>query len=187
MTVLLRKLSNNNNNENPSPLITEQPEQQVPIPSHSYPFVVLLLWGIVLVAFVINFLISCIWYAPLHLQAASKICTIDKLVENKEYFEALELHKELCSTYPQSYVNSYAVKIAAVCFECSQHNQSLFKEGVCYLKGKSLNETEYSELSQKIPLQLKETYRNLFDVLCREKNQEKEYLFILNDEKVKLL
>jgi hypothetical protein len=186
MFIPLKKLSNNNGDDS-SELVSDQREPQLAITPHSYPLVILIFWGVVAVMFVVNLLISCIWYVPLHLQASSKIQTINRLVENKRYFEALKIHKELCRAYPCSYVSSYGIEIATVCFECSRHNQLFFKEGVSYLKGRELRETEFSRLSRKVPLQLRETYINLFDVLCQEKNQKKEYLFTLNDEKVKLL
>ena len=69
----------------------------------------------------------------MHLQASSKIDTINRLIKNKKYVEALKLHEELCSAYPESYSSSYSVEIAEVCFECSRHNKLFnkffFKKG----------------------------------------------------------
>jgi hypothetical protein len=166
-------------------MIQDKNKSQIRV--HHYPILVRMFWGFVSIVFIINLFISFIYYAPSHAQVWNRINTIKKLVKNKEYLKAWQIHEYLCNAYPQNYANNYYVDIASVCFECSKQDLSFFKKGICYLEGKHLNEAIFSKLHKKIPLQLKGVYSDLFDVFYKEKNHEKEYIFVLNNEKVKQL
>lgn len=157
------------------------------ISPHSYPTSIILFWGIAVLIFIVSFLKSCAFQAPHHIIALRKISMVKAFVKNKEYFNALKIHKELCSAYPCSYANSYAIDIASTCFECCNQNYSLLKEGLYVLRGKKLEKEEFLKLAKTVPLTLREAFLEVFDGYSQEKHGKKEYHFVVNNDRVKLL
>lgn len=178
MIDLQKKLSNNNINDNTSETI---------IPPHSYPIEILIFLGIIMTLFIVNFFVSFVCFIPLHIDASKKILIIKKLIENRDYVRALQLHEKLCKEYPQSYVDSYGVAIAEVCFNCSQYDRSFFKDGINYLRDKTLDKEQFQKIYHLIPHDLKEKYLMLFNVSYRKNDIVKEYKFKLNNDEVNLL
>lgn len=183
------RLSSNGNNEDH--IVSDAPIEPTPlytrIPRNYYPLPVILFWGITSLLFVVNSLRSCTFKAPHHIRALKKISSIKAFMANKEYFNALEMHKELCLAYPFNYANNYYINIATTCFECSHQNHSNFKDGLYVLRGKKLEKEAFSNLFKTVPQPLKQSFLEVFDVYTQERHNKKEYKFVVNDNRIKLL
>lgn len=177
--------------EGPSAVMRDTAELSL-VPPHFYPKAILCFWGVITSAFIINLFISCVWYAPAHIQAAEKLKIIDECMRSKQYRKAVSLHEELCTMHPKDYPESYRIEITQACFAAIDVNDpqieqlvlgnAYFRKGLEFLRGQDLNETRYAALCEQLPSYLREEYASLFDVYCCEKKDgKKEYKFVLND------